>query len=78
MVWNNRQMGFRESIADYAPAVLVSAIMGIFAAIFAFLAVSFVTAWRALGIDFAIIVGLPIAALMGIGSFIVVFWKIRP
>jgi uncharacterized protein (DUF983 family) len=71
-------MGLRESIADDAPAAAISVMIGILAAVLAFLAVSFFTAWRALGIDFAMIVGLSAALIAGITSFIVAFRRIRP
>jgi hypothetical protein len=71
-------MSFRESITDNAPAAVISALIGIFAAALAFAAVSFVTVLYALGIDFAVIAGLAAAFIVGITSFAVAFRKIRP
>lgn len=71
-------MDFRESIGDYAPAAIVALLIAIISGGFAFLAIAALTAWRAFGLDFLGFVGLPIAGMFSIGSFIVAFRKIRP
>jgi hypothetical protein len=71
-------VSFRESIADYIPATVVALLIATLSGSFAFLAVYALAAWRALGIDFVGYVGLPIAGVVAIGSFIVAFRKFRP
>jgi hypothetical protein len=67
-----------ENIVDNIPAFLVSILLAVLFAVFAFIGVSVVTSMYALGIDFAIIVGLAGAITAGITSFVIAFRKLRP
>jgi hypothetical protein len=66
-----------DALAEFTPAILLALVIAALVAFLTFVAVSLLTAKFALGLDFAITVGLAPSAAAAIGTFIVAFRRIR-